>query len=318
MSRLLIIKTSSMGDVIHTLAAVTDAKQARQDLRIDWVVEEGFADIPTWHPAVERVIPIALRRWRKAPVQAFKNGDWQQFKKSLQQAQYDYVIDAQGLLKSAVVTKLAHGETFGYDKLSAREPLSRFFYQHLLHVDKNQHAVTRSRELFAKAMGYVQPTSIPDYGLSFSQNTKKPIIVFIHATSRDDKYWREEAWRELASIATKAGFEVHLPWGSDTEKARAERIADGIAHVTVLPKMRLTELAEHLANAKGAVSVDTGLGHLAAALALPNVSLYGPTDPKKIGAFGANQVYADLHQDSPEFVWDKLAEMLSALPTQVD
>ena len=127
--RVLLIKTSSLGDVIHTLPALTDAARAIPGIRFDWVVEEGFAEIPAWHPAVDAVIPVAIRRWRKKPLQAVRSGEWSNFKRRLRETQYDLVIDAQGLLKSAWLTRYARAEVVGLDKSSAREPLAARFYQ---------------------------------------------------------------------------------------------------------------------------------------------------------------------------------------------
>lgn len=97
--RILMVKTSSMGDVIHTLPALTDAQQAIPGLCVDWVVEEGFAQIPSWHSAVDRVIPIAIRRWRKNLLSAQTRQEWRSFKQRLHQERYDAVIDAQDYLK---------------------------------------------------------------------------------------------------------------------------------------------------------------------------------------------------------------------------
>ncbi|HIQ53746.1 MAG TPA: lipopolysaccharide heptosyltransferase I, partial [Pseudomonas pachastrellae] len=145
--RVLLIKTSSLGDVIHTLPALTDAARAIPGIRFDWVVEEGFAEIPSWHPAVDAVIPVAIRRWRKKPLQAVRSGEWGNFKRRLRETQYDLVIDAQGLLKSAWLTRYARAEVVGLDKSSAREPLAARFYQRRLAVAWGQHAVERTRQL---------------------------------------------------------------------------------------------------------------------------------------------------------------------------
>ena len=157
--QVLIVKTSSMGDVLHTLPALTDALQAIPDIRFDWVVEEGFSQIPTWHPAVDRVIPVAIRRWRK---NWFGNDTRQQrcdFKRTLQERRYDVVIDAQGLIKSAaLITRIAKGNKHGPDCKSAREPFASWFYNVRHEIDKQQHAVERTRELFAKSLGYDKPS----------------------------------------------------------------------------------------------------------------------------------------------------------------
>jgi heptosyltransferase-1 len=293
--RVLLIKTSSLGDVIHTLPALTDALRALPGIQFDWVVEEGFAEIPTWHPAVANVIPVAIRRWRKNLWQTFKNGEWRQFKQRLRDARYDLVIDAQGLLKSAWLTRYVKAPVVGLDKTSAREPMAARFYDRPYAVARGQHAVERLRQLFGQALGYAVPAGLGDYGLDRSRllepGADAPFVLFLHGTTWDSKHWPELYWRQLAERMIGQGLEVRLPWGSPAEKARAERIADGLENAVVLPKLNLAGVARILAAAQGCVAVDTGLGHLAAALDVPTLSLFGPTNPGLTGAYGKSQVH---------------------------
>ena len=294
--RVLIVKTSSMGDVLHTLPALTDAQQAIADIQFDWVVEEGFAQIPSWHPAVDRVIPVAIRRWRKAWFSALIKAERKAFRDAVRLQNYDVVIDAQGLVKSAaLVTRLAHGIKHGMDWSTAREPLASLFYNRKHHIAKQQHAVERTRELFAKSLGYAKPQSQGDYAIAQHFLNERnadagQYAVFLHATTRDDKHWPEAKWRELIGLFNHAGIRIKLPWGAPHEEARARRLAEGFDYVDVLPRMSLGDVARILAGAKFVVSVDTGLSHLTAALDRPNVTLYGPTDPGLIGGYGKNQV----------------------------
>jgi len=293
--RVLIVKTSSMGDVLHTLPALTDAIQAIPGIRFDWVVEEGFAQIPTWHAAVDKVIPVAIRRWRKAWFSAPIKAERLAFRQKVQAEKYDAIIDAQGLLKSAaLVTRLAHGIKHGMDWQSAREPLASLFYNRRHQIEKQQHAVERTRELFAKSLGYAKPDAQGDYAIAqhfvnLQEHNIHPYVIFLHATTRDDKHWPESHWRMLVERMQESGLQIKLPWGAEHERQRAERIADGMNNVEVLPKLTLAEVAARLAGAQAIVSVDTGLSHLTAALDRPNLTLFGPTDPGLIGGYGKNQ-----------------------------
>ncbi len=293
--RVLIIKTSSMGDIIHTLPALTDAKQAKGSITFDWVVEENFAEIPSWHPAVGEVIPVAIRRWRKNPIKNWNSNEWKQCRTHLRKHHYDLIIDAQGLLKSSFITRIAKGHTAGYDKNSVREKIASLFYRYKYAVPKDMHAVERIRSLFAQALGYTKPNTTPDYGIDrrrfCSATPEAPNVVFLHSTTRDDKHYPELYWRQLAQKLTADGYRIRLPWGAEHERERAIRIAAGIDGVEVLPRLSLHAVAGVLAQASAVVAVDTGLGHLTAALNIPAVSLYGPTSPALIGAYGENQLH---------------------------
>ena len=287
--KVLLIKTSSLGDIVHTFPALTDAARACPGIEFDWVVEEAFADIATLHPAVSRVIPCALRRWRKAPIKTWRSGEWRNFKKALQASHYDVVIDAQGLIKSAFITRLTRGERVGLDSQSAREGLSANALDRPLSIPKGAHAITRLRQLFAQALDYPLPTGAPESGFSpasalTAENAKQ--LIFLHGTTWATKHWPEQQWRKLATLASAAGTAVWLPWGDDAEKARAERIAEGLVGVSLLPKMSLAQLFKKMLQANGFVAVDTGLAHLAAAAGLSGVALYGPTDPVLTGVLG--------------------------------
>ena len=314
-----VIKTSSMGDVIHTLPALTDAQKAIPSLSIDWVVEENFAEIPRWHSAVNRVIPIALRHWRKSPFSIQTRNEWKNYRTLLQAKNYDAVIDAQGLIKSALfATRFAQGVKHGYDRQSIREPLASFFYDKKYAISYQQHAVERIRQLFAQSLGYELPQVQGDYGIArhfLHQTSEKNYVVFIHSTTRADKHWEESEWKKLIEkITALSDCEIHLPWGNEQEKARAERLTQAHSNVIVLPKLTLTELAKQLANAKAVVSVDTGLAHLTAALDKPNITLYGATDPKLIGCYGENQHYLSVNsmkEISAEQVFSELLPFIS-------
>lgn len=321
-----------MGDIIHTLPAITDALNAKKNITFDWVVEEGFAEIPSWHAGVDNVIPVAIRRWRKNIFKTWGSPEWKQFKRRLRKHHYDLVIDAQGLLKSAWLTRFVKAPVAGYDKHSIRETAASYFYQHKYTVSKDLHAVERIRELFSQALGYEKPEHKGRYGLDakqfFGSSAESKNIVFLHGTTRDNKHYPDVYWCQLAKKLIADGYRVRLPWGSAGERERAKKIASGVDGVEVLPKLNIHGVASVLAQADAVVAVDTGLGHLTAALDIPAISLYGPTKPGLIGAYGDNQIHlsasdCDPVEDTdvepavfapltPEIVFSILSELLQS------
>lgn len=291
--KVLIIKMTSMGDIIHTFPALTDAGIANPSLRFDWVVENAFKELPAWHPFVENVIPIALRQWRKKPFSSLYSGIIFETIKQLRQQKYDLVIDVQGLLKSSIVSLFTRGTRWGFDRKSSKENWANFIYQKTVFVSKNQHAVQRNREFFSKILTYPLLTTEPNYGLNAPTSTlalhEKSYVVFLPNTTWQTKLWPDMYWQQLITLTTNENYNVIIPWGTLPEKLRVEQLAGNNPKVTVLPRMSLTEISTYIANAKAVVAVDTGLAHVAAAFNVPTVSLYGPTHPELTGTIGANQ-----------------------------
>ncbi len=295
MPKILLVKTSSLGDVIHNLPVVSDIRMHFPEAEIDWVAEESFAVIPLLHPGVKNVLPVALRRWRKTPFARRTRDEIRAFARRLRESAYDIVLDSQGLLKSALIASLARGSRAGLDRRSAREPLASLFYDYGVAVEKNLHAVVRNRLLAGQVLGYA-PDSPADYGIAAPQAVLPWLpggahAVLLHATSRDEKLWTEERWIALGQRFHERGMHCVLPWGSDAEKARSERLATRIESATVPPRLDLGEAAALLARARVAIGVDTGLAHLATALNVPTVALYCATEPGLTGVYGgANAV----------------------------
>jgi len=287
--KVLLVKTSSLGDVIHSLPALTDAKKAISEIQFDWVVEEAFQEIPAWHPAVNRVIPVAIRRWRKHLFERQTYRQFGDFRKQLQAQEYDLIIDAQGLVKSALITRLAKGVSVGLDESSAREPMVARTYQQKIFIARQQHAITRVRQLFSVALKYELPKGAAQAGLVFSPQTKDKCLLFFHGTTWASKHWPEAYWLKLAQLASVQGFKVQLPWGNDIERKRADRIAAQVGNVERLDTQNLTELAEHIQQSQAVVGVDTGLMHLAAALNKPAICLFGATNSVLTGAISGHQ-----------------------------
>ncbi len=289
MLQILLVKTSSMGDVIHNLPVIADILAHYPDAQFDWMVEESFAEIPKLHPQVRNVIPVAVRRWRKS---IFSRSTWQEInhlKARLKHTCYDAIIDTQGLLKSAVLAEFTQGEIHGMDANSAREPLASLFYKHKHAVARGLHAVQRNRILAALALNYPIPQSLPDYGLASYHHAPSELalpddyVVFLHGTSRDSKLWPVSQWVALAQKLKQYQLQVLLPWSNPAEQKRAQEIAAQSTNVTVLPKLKLTPLAGILANSRLNIGVDTGLMHLSTALNKPSIAIYTDTNPEFTG-----------------------------------
>jgi heptosyltransferase-1 len=281
----LLVKMSSLGDVVHALPAVSDATRA--GFTFDWVVEESFAAIPARHPGVRNVIPIGWRRWRG---NLLKNkSHLTGFFKGLRSRRYDQILDAQGLIKSGVVAALADGGLrSGFSRTSAREGLASVFVQRRIEVERNQHAIDRLRQLFAAALGYRLPDSAVNFGIggTIDQTAKSNRCVLLHGTTWASKHWPEPMWCALAALLRKACWEVVLPWGNRAERERAQRIAAAAPGARVLDEMSVQGLLEVIDSSKLAVGVDSGLTHLAGALGVPTVVLYGSTSAALTGCRG--------------------------------
>jgi heptosyltransferase-1 len=282
--RVLLVKLSSLGDVVHALPAVTDAARAVEGLDVHWVVEEAYRDVPSLHPTVTRVIPIALRRWQRHwnDVAA----ELGECVAALRREAYDLVLDSQGLIKSSVVASVCRGPRAGFDRASAREPIAAIGYRCAIAVAKGEHAIDRQRALFAGALGYPRPTTPIDYGVSRALGPRAGVVL-AHGTTWDNKRWPEPFWIELARRLVRAGSAVALPWGSAEERNRARRIANGAPGAVVADRLDLRGMIDLLARSAAVVSVDSGIGHLAAALGVATIALYGPTDANLTGCRGA-------------------------------
>jgi heptosyltransferase I len=297
--RVLLIKMSSLGDVVHTLPAVTEA--AAHGIRFDWVVEEAYAPVVADHPAVAAVLPIAWRRWRRDL--SGSGAELTAFVRSLRARRYELVLDAQGLWKSALVRALARGvETWGFDHTCAREGASAVFYKHHLNVDRNMHAIDRLRRLFAAAFGYqlaAHQTDTPAAsGLERPEAAVSRICLLCHGTTWPSKHWPQAMWRSLAQDLQQQGYQVRLPAGTEAERARAQDIVDFPgSEARVLPAMPLKQLMSEIAGAGLVIGVDSGLSHLAASLGVPTLTLYGSTDAQRTGCRGLRAM--NLQADFP-------------------
>ena len=286
MLKVLLIKTSSLGDVVHNLPVVSDIRNRFPDARIDWAVEEAYSPLVALHPAVAGVIPVAIRRWRTRPLGASTWAEIGGLRRMFRKEQYDAVIDTQGLIKSALLARVARGRRYGFDASSAREGLAARLYDVTHHVARNLHAVTRNRLLAASALGY-RADAPAAYGIRIADTgSSSRYAVFLHATSRTDKLWPVERWIGLGRELEARGMQCVLPWGSNMERRRSEAIAKALGSARVPALAPIAEVAGLLAGAAAVVGVDTGLTHLAAALGVPVIALFCGTDPALTGVFG--------------------------------
>jgi heptosyltransferase-1 len=290
MPAILFIKTSSLGDVIHHMPALTEARKHLPDARFSWVVEEAFAPLVQLHPSVAEAIPVATRRWRKALHQPMTWREMRGFSGRLRERAYDAVIDTQGLLRSALIARRARGCRHGYDAQSIKEPAASWFYDVRHRVAWDQHAIARNRALTSLALGYA-PQGPIDYGLDRAKlaGAGAPYGVLLHATARSEKEWPEQHWRSLAA-ALADRVDLVLPGGTDAEQARSARIAGDIARARVLERRPLDAMARLIAGASFVVGVDTGLLHLAAALGVPLVAIFAGSEPGLTGPMGAGPI----------------------------
>lgn len=293
---ILLVKTSSLGDVVHNLPVVSDLRTVFPEVAIDWVVEEALVEIPRLHPAVRRVIPVGLRRWRKSLLSSRSWRELAAFRRELQVEEYDVVLDTQGLIKSALIVRqarlAAHGRRCGYVAEVAREALAARFYGTGFVIPKNLHAVERNRWLAAAALGYVADMPL-DYGIAgaplrltdMAWLPKSAYVVLLTGTSRDDKLWPEQDWLNLAESLAESGLTCILLAGTDVERQRAVRLAQGMPLAVVAPPLKIGEIAGLCEGARLVVGVDTGLTHLAAALERPTLALYTGSDPRLTGVY---------------------------------
>lgn len=300
-----------MGDVIHNLPIVADIRSRYPEAELHWLVEESFADIPALHPQVKQVIPVAIRRWRKS---LYRPQTWREiraFRARLAQTDYDFILDTQGLLKSGLLARLAHGKRLGLNASSAREALAARCYDVTFQVDPNAHAVVRYRALTQQAFE-LAPNLPLDYGISTPNIAlhwlpDSRYAVLLHATSRAEKYWPEANWVALGHALQQRGFTAVLPWGSLKEYEYATRLAAAMPQAVVAPRLSLKEAAVMLKKAALVIGVDTGLVHLATAVGTPTIGIYCGSDPSKNGLYAATPICNLGHDGAPPSAAEVLA-----------
>lgn len=333
--RILIVKLSSLGDVVHAMPAVQDLRHALagrgEVAQIDWVVERGFAPLLNRCVGLERIIECELRAWRRSPLAAGTRRAWRAFMRELRAFDYDAVIDLQGLTKSVLVARLArltpsgrrHGLANRTDGSSHEAP-ARWLVDHAIHIEPHVHVVQRSRELCARALDYPVPPQ-QNFGMraltatldavSGTTPDPRPLVLLVHGTSRADKLWPEAHWIELAERLIAEGARVALAHGSDEELLRSQRLATRLGrHARVWPRLPLDELLDHMAAAHGVIGVDSGLSHVAVALGLPHVQIYNHDTAWRTGPQHNPRQLAVTAQPTPgvDQVWSAWQQVIRA------
>ncbi len=293
MPKILIVKTTSLGDLIHSMPAVTDVQRMLPGAEMHWLVEEDFVGVPVWHPFIKKVHACATRRWRKSFFSQKTQQEIKALKNQLLSEQFDLVIDAQGLVKSALMVRWLDCVRHGYDSQSIKEKLASRVYTDKHNISRDQGAIERVRQLVSESLGY----STDGLNQHFGLQVKKPVsldvdldanyAVFLHGTNWDSKIWPVDYWRKLAEDLTAQGIKVFIPWGNKSEHERALTIAKD-TKATVLQQQPLDVLAYILQNATVVVGSDTGLTHISAALGTKTIGIYGSTSTQLTGLNGDN------------------------------
>jgi heptosyltransferase-1 len=291
--RILIVKTSSMGDVVHALPVVRDVRRAFPNAEIEWLVESAFAGIVRMHPGVNRVLPLNFRRWRRKLFDADTWRAMRALRAQLRERPYDCVLDLQGLFKSAIWGRQAAGPLMGYDSSSGRDPIAPWLYQRKAKVSLQLHAIDRCRQLAATHLGYPTPTDAPVFGIRAGESVWRvrggPSAALIPCASRPEKIWPEARWIAVGKRIKAMGLSPLVIWGTEEEQVRAERIAAG-CEGEVPPFLNVPDMAALLAGTKRVVGLDTGFSHLAAALGKPTIGIYCDHEPGLAGIVGPGGV----------------------------
>lgn len=299
--RVLIVKTSSMGDVIHTFPAVTDALSAGGDISLDWCVEEPFAGLVALHPGIGHVHKVALRNWRKTALSPETRLAIESVKRDMRERRYDLVIDAQGLLKSVFLARMAGAPIAGFDRQSVRESLSALFYRHRFSVARDLHAITRTRLLFGAALGYQPDLDRLDNGIVAPAAQTAPYgnrtVFLLHGTSWESKKWPVESWITLAEALVARGLTPITTWSNPAERAVAQAVVQAVPHSVVIDRSPLATIAAEIGRATLVIGADTGLTHLASAFGLPTIAIFLATQPGLTGPLGPHSLV--LERDTP-------------------
>ncbi len=318
--KILVVKLSSLGDVIQTIPVVEDILNNFPHAAVDWVVEEAFAPIIKRVQGVRRVLPYAERRWRKSRFDATTQQQRAAFLVKLQAETYDAVIDFQGLIKSALVARKALLTKGGFRATYANRSEAcsyewpvRFMVNRAIPMARRIHAVARYRALAAGALGY-ELQGEPDYDLRYQTPETGPTpleggrrtVVLAHGTTRLDNEWPQARWIDIGRRLAKQGYQVALPQNGGYELEFSKTVVQAIgAGAEVWPRMALHHVLDHMALSAGVIGVDSGLSHLAVALDLPHVQIFSQPRAWRAGPVGQSHQRSVGGEGSPtvDAVW---------------
>lgn len=286
--RVLLVKLSSMGDVIHAFPAVTEALACRPDLAIDWCVDPGFAELVRLHPGIGTIHRNDVIGARLGVPGGDTAENFRRLRSDLRAGAYDLVIDAQSLMRSAAIARMVGAPVAGFDRSSSREGVAALAYHHRLSVARNLHAATRIRLLFAAALGYrIDPDIPPAHALDLPVERQERSIFLLHGTTAVSKQWPTGHWIVLARAATASGLTPITTWSNESERSVAQAIAAAVPSTRLLAKRALAAIAAEIGKASLVVGVDTGLAHFADAAGVPTLMIFQASNPDLTGPCGA-------------------------------
>jgi len=306
-----------MGDLMHALPALTEAEQNIKNISFDWVVDKAFSSVPSWHPAVDKIIKTDHRNWRKQFLSSESREALNLVKKEINATDYDFVVDMQNNLKSAFLSFLSDHRVTGMDASSSREYPAHWAYSKKVNIKKSLHAIDRQKELLASTLGYKSVPGV-DYGISKVKFLKPAFelptnyMVLVQNASWPTKQWPVAYWKDLVKYLGDRGVNVILPSGSEDELMRAKEISSVSERAKALEVLPLNEVAHIIDNADYCICSDTGLAHLSAVVNTSSLTLYGPTDTKLIGTKGNNQIH--IVGDNSDINNISVQEVINQLP----
>jgi len=268
-----------MGDIVHAMVALQYIKKGNPNIKIDWIVEQGFAQVLEHNPHIDKVLPVNLKAIKTDKLTFFR-----EIKKIKTYAKnnYDLVIDAQGLIKSSITAKLLGKKIAGFSKESIREGVASYFYNHKVEIAYEANAIERNVKVLSEPLKMEitkEDILSKEPFLYFNKDKKLPIdisnyIVFVVGASVENKIYPKE---KFAEIAKRLNEKTVVIWANEYEKGVAEYLAEKLPNIIVSPKLNLNELKQLIANSRLVIGGDTGPTHMAWGLNIPSVTIFGNT-----------------------------------------